>query len=103
VPAETDPVVVTMTWEQVDDALLAHLARYVVISRGDPGCRNIDLCASVTVPGRVVVIGKWESGAAQRAHFDGAAMVALAAAARDLGAARPDVDLLEGISAHDLA
>jgi quinol monooxygenase YgiN len=92
-----------MTWEHVDDALLAHLARYVVLSRGEPGCRNVDFCASVTVAGRVVVIGKWASWEAQRSHFDGGAMVALATAARDLGTARPAIDLLEGISAHDLA
>ena len=29
-------------------------------------------------------------------------MVTLATAARDLGAARPELDLLEGMSAHDL-
>jgi quinol monooxygenase YgiN len=98
----TDPRVITMTWEHVTDALLAHLARYVVVSRGEPGCRNIDLCASVTEPGRVVVIEKWAGEEAQRAHLDGEAMVTLATAARDLGATRPAIDLLEGIIAHDL-
>ena len=33
----------------------AVLARYVVLSRTSPGCRNIDLVASLTTPGRVVV------------------------------------------------
>jgi len=98
----TDPWVITMTWERVSDELLAHLARYVVISRGEPGCRNIDLCASVIAPGRVVIIEKWAGEEAQRAHMDGQAMVDLATGARDLGAARPAIDLLEGISAHDL-
>lgn len=98
-----EPVIVTMVWERVSDALLGHLARYVVLSRGDEGCRNIDLCASVTEPGRVVVIEKWASRDAQRRHFDGEAMVALANAARALDAGRPAVDLLDGISAHDHA
>ena len=92
----------TMAWEQVGDDLLAHLARYVVLSRGERGCRNIDLCASVTQPGRVVVIEKWDSRESQRRHFDGEAMVALAGAALALDAARPTIDLLDGISAHDL-
>lgn len=98
-----EPVVVTMTWERVSDALLAHLARYVVLSRGEEDCRNIDLCASVATPGRVVVIEKWGSREAQRRHFDGDTMVALATAARSLGTERPVVDLLDGISAHDFA
>jgi quinol monooxygenase YgiN len=102
VPEAPDPVLVTMLWDHVEDDLLAHLVRYVVMARGEPGCRNIDLCASLTVPGRVVIITKWASAAAQRVHFDGPAAVALAVAARDLGAPRPEVDLLEGISAHDL-
>jgi quinol monooxygenase YgiN len=57
----------------------------------------------VTRPGRYVVIEKWDSPAAQRAHFDSAEMVAMAEAARPLLAQAPDIDLLEGISAHDLA
>jgi quinol monooxygenase YgiN len=102
VPEVPEPVVVTMLWDDVADDLLAHLVRYVVMARQEEGCRNIDLCASVTVPGRVVVIAKWASPAAQRAHFDGRAAVELAEAAHTLGVARPDIDLLESISAHDL-
>jgi quinol monooxygenase YgiN len=98
----TEPVVVTMSWERVDDRLLAHIARYVVLSRAEYGCRNIDLCASVTAEGRVVVIEKWASRAAQRAHMDAEPMVALATAARDLKASPPALDLLDGMSAHDL-
>jgi quinol monooxygenase YgiN len=101
--ATPEPVVVTMTWERVTDDLLAHLARYVVLSRAEEDCRNIDLCASIATPGRVVVIEKWGSREAQRRHFDGDAMVALATAAAGLDAERPVVDLLDGISAHDLA
>lgn len=101
-PDGPEPTIVTMVWEQVDDGLMAHLARYVVVSRSETGCRNIDLCASVTVDGRVVIIEKWATPAAQQAHAGGPALLALASAARDLGAARPTLDLLEGISAHDL-
>jgi quinol monooxygenase YgiN len=78
------------------------LSKYVVLSRGHPGCRNIELCASVTAPGRFVVIEKWESPEAQRAHFDSPDMVEMAEACRALLARPPDIDLLEGISAHDL-
>ncbi len=97
------PVLVTMRWERVTDPLLAHIARYVVMSRGEPGCRNIDLCASVLTAGRVVVIEKWESAETQRAHLEGGAMAELVAAARDAGADRPDLELLQGVSAHDYA
>jgi quinol monooxygenase YgiN len=100
--APPDPVLVLMLWEPVNDQLLAHLARYVVLSRGAPGCRNIDLCASATVTNRVVVVEKWASAAEQRAHLDSDVMVGLATAARDLGVPRPSIDLLEPISAHDL-
>ena len=100
--AGSEPTIVTMTWEQVDDDLMAHLVRYVVVSRSEPGCRNIDLCASVTSRGRVVVIEKWATPGAQQAHADGPSLMALATAARQMGAARPTFDLLEGLSAHDL-
>lgn len=109
-PAPNDPhadeepelTLVTMVWEEVGDELLGHLVRYVVVSRSEAGCRNIDLCASMTVEGRVVIIEKWVSPAAQQAHFDGPALLELAGAARGLDAARPVIDLLEGMSAHDL-
>ena len=85
------------------DRLLAVLSKYVVVSRNHPGCRNIDLCASVTTPGRYLVIEKWESPAAQRAHFDSPDMVEMARSCEGLIERRPDIDLLAGISAHDLA
>ena len=40
------------------------LAHYVVLSRGQPGCRNIDLALSSTVPDRFVIVQKWETPAA---------------------------------------
>ena len=94
---------VTMVFHASDpERLLAALAKYVVVSRGAPGCRNIDLCASATREGHYLVIEKWESAEAQRAHFDSEEMVEMAASCRDLLAAPPDIDLYDGISAHDL-
>ena len=84
------------------ESLLGVLSKYVVLSRNHPGCRNIDLCGSVTVPGRYLVIEKWDSPASQRAHFDSPDMVEMARACESLIERRPDIDLFEGISAHDL-
>ena len=103
---EVELTIVTMVFDAApgaEDALAALLARYVVVSRGHPGCRNIDLCASVTGPGRFVVIQKWANVDAQRAHFDSPDMVEMARSCEGLLVSRPDIDLLEGISAHDLA
>ena len=85
------------------DRLLGILAKYVVVSRGHQGCRNIDLCVSQTQPRRFLVIEKWETPAAQRAHFDSPEMVEMAKSCRGLLAGRPAIDLFAGISAHDLA
>jgi quinol monooxygenase YgiN len=96
--------VVTMSFQASDaDRLLGVLAKYVVVSRGAPGCRNIDLCASATQDGRYLLIEKWDSPGAQRAHFDSPEMVEMAEACRGLLAQPPDIDLYDGISAHDLA
>ena len=96
--------VVTMSFQASDaDRLLGVLAKYVVVSRGAPGCRNIDLCASATQDGRYLVIEKWDSPEAQRDHFDSPEMVEMAESCQNLLSAPPDIDLFEGISAHDLA
>ncbi len=101
---EVDLTIVTMVFEAADpEHLLPVLSKYVVISRGHPGCRNIDLAASATSAGRFVIIEKWESAAAQQRHFDSADMVEMAADCAGLLAAPPSIDLLFGISAHDLA
>jgi quinol monooxygenase YgiN len=101
--ADVDVTVVTMSFQAADpDRLLSVLAKYVVLSRTADGCRNIDLCASATRDGRYLVIEKWESTDAQRDHFDSAEMVEMAESCRDLLTAPPDIDLYEGISAHDL-
>ena len=101
---EVELTIVTMTFDASDpERLQSVLAKYVVVSRGHAGCRNIDLCASATTPGRFVIIEKWETPEAQRVHFDSEEMVGMAKACNGLLAKPPQIDLLEGISAHDLA
>ena len=101
--SDVELAIVTMRFEAGDAGrLLAVLSKYVVMTRMQPGCRNIDLCASVTQPGRYLVIHKWDSAAAQRAHFDSAVMVEMATSCKGLLAAAPDIDLWDGASAHDL-
>jgi quinol monooxygenase YgiN len=102
--AEPDLVIVTLRFDASDaSALSAVLAKYVVLTRMEDGCRNVDLCASVTRPGRYLVIEKWESPTAQRAHFDSPIMVEMATACAGLLSEPPDIDLWDGPSAHDLA
>jgi quinol monooxygenase YgiN len=83
-------------------ALGAVLAHYVVMSRTSPGCRNIDLVASLTTPGRFLVYEKWESAEHQRTHLTSAVTEEMASAALPLLAGPPDLGLFEAISAHDL-
>ena len=45
------------------EPLMAVLSKYVVLTRMQPGCRNVDLCASVTQPGRYLIVQKWDSAA----------------------------------------
>lgn len=100
---EVDLVLVTMRFDAADvDRLLGVLSKYVVVSRGHAGCRNIDLAASATTPGRFVVIQKWETPGDQQRHFDSDEMVAMARSCEGLLARPPSIDLLEPISAHDL-
>jgi quinol monooxygenase YgiN len=98
-----DPLIVTMVFDATDPgAFAAELSRYVVLSRNHEGCVNVDLAASATTPGRFVVISKWATPEAQRAHMDSPELVALAEASRTALAAPAAIDLLEPISAHDL-
>jgi len=100
---EVDLTIVTLVFDASDpDQLLSVLANYVVMSRGHAGCRNIDLAASATRPGRFVIIEKWSSPEDQQRHFDSEEMVAMARACTGLLASPPTIDLLEGLSAHDL-
>lgn len=101
---DVELAVVTMRFDAADDAaLLAVLSKYVVMTRMVVGCRNVDLCASVTVPGRHLVVQKWDDPLAQRAHFDSDLMIEMARSCDGLLAAPPDIDLWDGTSAHDLA
>lgn len=85
-----------------EEDLAAVLTRYVVLSRGHPGCRNIDLVASLTEPGRFLVYEKWESLDDQRAHMASAEMSEMASAATPLLGRAPDLGLFAAVSAHDL-
>ncbi len=103
-PDEPETTIVTMAFDAADaDGLLGVLAKYVVLTRGHDGCRNVDLCRSVTDPERYVVIQKWASPAAQQRHFDSTDMVEMARACVPMLTAPPVIDLLDGVSAHDLA
>jgi quinol monooxygenase YgiN len=103
VQPEIDLVMVTMAFGASDAAtLLSVLSKYIVLARMQPGCRNIDLAASATVPGRFVIVQKWDSSEAQQAHFDSEVMVEMARSCNGLLTAPPQIDLLEPISAHDL-
>lgn len=96
--------IVTMRFDATDSGeLLAILSKYVVLTRMQPGCRNVDLCASVTQPGRYLLIQKWDSADAQRIHFDSPVMVEMARSCIGVLSGPPDIDLWDGPSAHDLA
>lgn len=100
---DVELAIVTMRFDAADASeLLAVLSKYVVLTRMEPGCRNIDLCWSVTQPGRYLLIQKWDSPETQRAHFDSPGMIEMATACTGLLSAPPDIDLWDGPSAHDL-
>ncbi|WP_040494404.1 putative quinol monooxygenase [Ilumatobacter nonamiensis] len=100
---DVELAIVTMRFDAHDaTALYGVLSKYVVLTRMVPGCRNVDLCSSVTVDGRLLIVQKWDDAAAQRAHFDSDLMVEMAEACRGLLAAAPEIDLWDGLSAHDL-
>jgi quinol monooxygenase YgiN len=101
---DIDLTVVTMTFDASDPvALIAVLSKYVVVSRGHAGCRNIDLCGSVTTPNRFLIVQKWDSPDAQQAHFDSDDMIDMAKSCHGILASPPQIELFEGMSAHDLA
>lgn len=100
---EVELVVVTMSFQARDlPAFAAVVSKYVVLTRQEPGCRNVDLCASMTRPDRVLVISKWESPALQEAHVAGEVFVDFGHSCAGLLAAPPDIDLWDAPSAHDL-
>ena len=100
---EIDLTMVLMRFDASDpERLQSVLARYVVVSRGHPGCRNIDLALSSTTPDRFVIVEKWATPEDQKAHFDSPDMVHMAEACTGLLSGPPSIDLLDAISAHDL-
>ncbi|MGE0136752.1 MAG: putative quinol monooxygenase [Ilumatobacteraceae bacterium] len=102
-PDDVQLAIVTMRFDAADPRALADvLSKYVVLTRMEPGCRNVDLCTSVTQSGRFLVIEKWESFESQRHHFDSAVMVDMATSCTGLLARPPDIDLWDAPSAHDL-
>ncbi len=105
VEADVEIAVLTARFDArpgAEEALLGTLSSYVVMTRHEPMCRNVDLVASVTLPGRFVVIEKWDSAAAVQAHLDSTLMADMAQAAIASIAAKPEIDLYDTISAHDL-
>jgi len=105
-PLEVEIAVLTATFDArpgAEEALLAALSRYVVLTRHEPECRNVDLVASVTHAGRFLVIEKWESAAAVQLHLDSPLMTEMATAAITAVSAKPEVDLFDAISAYDLS
>jgi quinol monooxygenase YgiN len=102
---ELDIAVLTATFDALagaEAALSATLARYVVLTRHVPACRNVDLVASITRPGRLLLIEKWDSADAVQAHLDSPLMADMASEALPTLASKPEIDLYDTISAHDL-
>ena len=66
----SDEVELTMVTMTFDAAVLAISSKDVVLTRMADGCRNVDLCSSVTHPGRHLVVQKWETPVHQETHFD---------------------------------
>ena len=102
---DVEMVVLTAAFDARPDReaeLAAVLARYVVLTRGEAACRNVDLLTSATQSGHFVVVEKWDSAESARAHLDTPLMTEMAAAAVPLLAGKPAIDLLDTISAHDL-
>jgi quinol monooxygenase YgiN len=106
VPDDLEIAMLTATFDArpgAEEALAATLARYVVLARHEPECRNIDLVSSLTHGGRLVVIEKWDSADAVQAHLDSPLMTDMARQALPSLATKPDLDVYDTISAHDLA
>src|SRR4051795_7522981 len=121
---EIEIALLTATFDAVpgrEETLLSDLSRYVVLTRHEPACRNVDLVASVTHGGRFLVIEKWDSAAALQAHLDSQLMTEMGVAppapqphppsqlmtemAKPVPpplASNPAIDMYDSISAHDL-
>jgi quinol monooxygenase YgiN len=102
--ADPEVTLVTMRFEVADEAaFLDAVSRYVVMSRSHEGCRNVDLCRSISTPGSWSIIQKWADPAAQRAHLDHPDTISFATSCAGVLVRAPVFDLLEAVSAHDLA
>lgn len=102
-PPEVELVVVTMAFDAADlGSLIAVLSKYVVLTRMEQGCRNVDMVVSETKPSRVLIIEKWDSPAAQQAHFAATSMVEMARSCAGIISGPPDIDMWQSMSAHDL-
>jgi quinol monooxygenase YgiN len=105
VPDEIELAVLVGRFEAAvgqEEALAAVLAKYVVLTRQRPSCRNVDLVASVLHPGRFTVIEKWVGADAPRVHLDDPETVEMAEGAKALLVGPPDLDLSDAVSAQDL-
>lgn len=101
---EIEPIMVTMEFKtDSPDAMLDILSKYVVLCRSQEGCRNVDLVASMTTPGRFLIVQKWESDEHQATHFDSPTMVEMATSCTGLLTEPPNIDLHEAVTMHDLA
>jgi quinol monooxygenase YgiN len=102
---EVEVAMLTATFDAApgsEEALAAALARYVVLTRNVGACRNVDLVLSATQSGRFLVIEKWDGAADVQAHLDSELMQDMARHVVPLLAAKPEIDLYDTISAHDL-
>jgi quinol monooxygenase YgiN len=105
-PGELEVAVLTAQFDAragSEEHLAAALARYVVLTRNVPACRNVDLVVSATHSGRFLVIEKWDSAAEVQAHLNSDLMTDMARQVVPIVGAKPVIDLYDTISAHDLA
>ena len=105
-PDDLEIAMLTATFDArpgAEEALAATLARYVVLARHEPECRNIDLVSSLTHGGRLLLIEKWDSAEAVQAHLDSHLMTDMARETLPALATKPALDIYDTISAHDLA
>jgi quinol monooxygenase YgiN len=101
--AEPEITLVTMELDAANERSVAGiLASYVVGTRGVPGCLNVDLCTSQTVPNRFVVLEKWATPAHQETHVTSPMFEKMATSCQGLLSGPPRVDVLSSISSHDL-
>jgi quinol monooxygenase YgiN len=103
-PSVPELTLVVITLNAADPAALAAVvSTYVIAARAQPGCRNVDFCQAVGIPGRFVIIEKWVSPEAQATHFGSRVTEDFARSCRNLLSTQPSFELLESVSAHDLA